>query len=360
MEGLVTTMHNRHHVRDADETICELGDLNEAFAGREILLTGAAGFLGVNFVHYFLRLNESGRLSAPCRLTAVDNFVRGAPPWLNDLAGRSDLRIEQADVVRLREFGRPDYIVHAASIASPTFYRQFPIETMDANVIGLRNLLDHAVAHRPRGLLYFSTSEIYGDPDGANIPTPETYRGHVSCTGPRACYDESKRFGETLCVNFAKARGVPVTIARPFNNYGPGLRLSDRRVLPDFFRDALAGRDIVLLSDGRATRTFCYVADAIAGYLRILLLGRPGESYNIGTEEPEIAMADLAALVLRVCGAKTGVLRQASDDPEYLTDNPQRRCPVIRKARQELKYVPRVQLVEGLQRCRDYYLEHAD
>ena len=107
---------------------------------------------------------------------------------------------------------------------------------------------------------------------------PETYRGHVSCTGPRACYDESKRYGETLCVNFAHQYDLPITMARPFNNYGPGLKISDRRVLPDFARDVFAGRDIVMLSDGSATRTFCYITDAIVGYYKILANGRKGRA----------------------------------------------------------------------------------
>src|SRR5258708_989421 len=200
------------------------------------------------------------------------------------------IEVVKSDISAVQDLERPDFVVHGASIASPTYYRLHPIETMDANVLGLRRLLDHSLRWAPEGFLFFSSSEIYGDPDAANIPTAEAYRGFVSCTGPRACYDESKRFGETLCVNFARVHGIPVTIARPFNNYGPGLRLSDRRVLPDLFKDVLADRDITLLSDGRASRTFCYASDATAGYLRILLLGAKGESYNIGADAPEISM----------------------------------------------------------------------
>src|SRR3977135_861476 len=141
---------------------------------------------------------------------------------------------------------------------------------MDANVGGLRNLLDYGLRQAKSGsplsgFLFFSSSEIYGDPPPDQIPTPETYRGLVSCTGPRACYDEAKRYGETLCVAFARQHGVATRLAPPFNNYGPGLKINDGRVLPDFARDALAGRDIVMLSDGSATRTFCYAADAIVG-----------------------------------------------------------------------------------------------
>ena len=129
-----------------------------------------------------------------------------------------------------------------------------------------------------RGFLFFSSSEIYGDPTPDAIPTPETYRGLVSCTGPRACYDESKRYGETLCVIFAQVHGLPIRMARPFNNYGPGMKITDGRVIADFARDILDGEDITLLSDGSPTRTFCYVADAVSGYYKILVRGRRGRA----------------------------------------------------------------------------------
>lgn len=348
---------DRHFARDADEIRSALGPQVARFSGRTILLTGAAGFLGAQFVHFFARLNDSGVLERPCRLLALDNHLRGVPAWLGSVAARGDILLRTADIVRQREFESADFIIHAASVASPTFYRQHPIETMDANVIGLRNLLDHAVVARPESFLFFSSSEIYGDPDPAHIPTAEDYRGLVSCTGPRACYDESKRYGETLCVNFHRVHGVPVKVVRPFNNYGPGLGIGDRRVLPDFFRDVLAGRDIVLLSDGRATRTFCYVADAVAGYLLTLLSAHDGEAFNIGTESPEISMTDLASLVVEVSGGGVGVVARPSDDPDYARDNPTRRCPDITKARTLLGYAPKVTLREGLGRMRDWYLD---
>jgi nucleoside-diphosphate-sugar epimerase len=229
---------------------------------------------------------------------------------------------------------------------------------MDANVIGLRNLLDHAAARPVESFLFFSTSEIYGDPDAANIPTEESYRGFVSSTGPRSCYDESKRYGETLCVGFWQARKVPVKIVRPFNNYGPGLKISDRRVIPDFFRDVLADRNITLLSDGKATRTFCYVSDAIAGYLRVLLSKHNGEPFNIGTAKPEISMRELAELVVKVSGRPVRVEYGKSDDPGYLTDNPQRRCPSIEKAERLLGYRPGISLESGLEATLEYYLRN--
>lgn len=262
-----------------------------------------------------------------------------------------------------------EYIIHAASIASPTYYRKHPIETMDANVNGLRFLLEYSRQQKEKnrpieGFLFFSTSEIYGNPSHENIPTPETYYGYVSCTGPRACYDESKRYGETLCINFARQYGLPIKIVRPFNNYGPGLKITDRRALPDFVRDILAGRDIVMLSDGTPTRTFCYVADAIVGYYRILVRGQKGEAYNIGVENPEISIADLAARVVDLAqnlfGYKGKVVRRLSADTDYLADNPSRRCPSIAKARNDLDYDPSISVEEGLRRSLIWYYDNRD
>jgi UDP-glucuronate decarboxylase len=275
-----------------------------AMAGRRLLIVGGAGFpRPLSGAGGAALEPESGW--PPIAVTVFDNYVRGVPGWLTALKGDPHLTLRRHDITRPlpADIGDFDYIIHAGSIASPTYYRKYPIETMDANVNGLRRLLDYALdqkaAGKPiAGFLFYSTSEIYGDPTPENIPTPETYRGNVSCTGPRACYDESKRYGETLCVNFVQVHGLPIKIARPFNNYGPGLKITDRRVLPDFARDVLAGRDIVMLSDGAPTRTFCYVADAIVGYYKILIRGRPGEAYNIGIEEPEISMTTLADKVV--------------------------------------------------------------
>lgn len=341
---------------DADEVITNLGGHVERFAGKSVLLTGAAGFLGSQFVHFFARLNDSGKLTSPCRLIALDNYLRGVPDWLLEMETRVDIEVRAADIVATKALPVTNFVIHAASVASPIFYRKFPLQTMDANVVGLRNLLDHALASRPESFLFFSSSEIYGDPEPTHIPTAEDYRGFVSCTGPRACYDESKRYGETLCVTFHQVHGVPIKVARPFNNYGPGLSISDRRVLPDFFRDVLADRDIALLSDGRATRTFCYISDAITGYLLVLLSRHEGEAFNIGTDSPEISMEDLARLVIRVAGRDLRVTKQVSDDPNYLSDNPQRRCPDLAKARRMLGYEPRVGLEEGLRRMLSYYM----
>ena len=330
---------------------------NSRFDGKTILLTGAAGFLGTYFSHYFLVLNELEILKQKCKLICLDNYSRGVPDWLNEFKNRNDLFIQESNIVESKTFPESDFIIHAASIASPTYYRIHPIETMDANVIGLRNLLEFAKTNKCESILYFSTSEIYGDPDKDNIPTKETYRGNVSCTGPRACYDESKRYGETLSVNFWKQYGVPVKIARPFNNYGPGLKITDKRVIPDFFKNILDGNDINILSDGQATRTFCYVSDAITGYLQILLSDHNGESFNIGTESPEINMVDLAKKIINLLDLPTKIIFSKSSDKDYLTDNPQRRCPDLSKSKEMLNYSPSVSLNEGLLNVYKYYKE---
>jgi len=150
-----------------------------------------------------------------------------------------------------------------------------------------------------------------------------------------------------------------VKMIRPFNNYGPGLRLTDRRVLPDFCADALANRDIVLLSDGKATRTFCYSSDALTGYLSVLLSQHQGEAFNIGSQTPEISMHKLATLVVRVAGTGKSVVCKRSDDGEYLTDNRQRRCPDLSKSQSLLGYEPKVDLETGVRRQIEWYRRFA-
>ena len=153
-------------------------------------------------------------------------------------------------------------------------------------------------------------------------------------------------------------------MARPFNNYGPGLKITDKRVLADFARDVLLGNDIVLLSDGSPTRTFCYIADAVVGYYKVLVNGHKGEAYNIGVEEPEISMADVAEGVVTQAKTLFGytghVVRKSSEDKGYLIDNPQRRCPIVRKAREDIGYMPSITLDEGLRRMLLWYSGHPD
>lgn len=347
-------------VRDADldYIVGELEAELDQMAGGRLLITGGAGFLGYYLVQAATHWNQSHPASA-IDVEVFDSYLRGIPGWLDPL--RTSVRIRAHDVRENLplDAGPWDFVIHAAGIASPSIYRRYPLETMDANINGLRHLLDRSVDSSLKGMLFFSSSEIYGDPPADAIPTPETYRGNVSCTGPRACYDESKRYGETLVVTFASHYGVPVRTARPFNNYGPGMKINDGRVIADFARNVLAGEDIALLSDGSPTRTFCYVADAVIGYYKVLVRGRAGEAYNIGAEEPEVSMAELADRMVAIgrdeFGFSGSVVRATSDEAEYLTDNPGRRRPALDKARSELGYEPRIDLDEGIRRTLRWY-----
>lgn len=334
----------------------------EILSGKTLLFTGANGFLGYYFIKSILTWNDlfpTKKIS----VYALDNFISDPPKWFRK---RNDLKIIKNDITKYTPSKDQnfDYIIHAASIASPIFYRQYPIETINANVLGLYRILEHMVNKQKtkkgiQGLLFFSSSEIYGDPTRENIPTPETYRGNVSCTGPRACYDESKRFCETLCVNFSKVYNLPIKIARPFNNYGPGLKITDGRVIPDFANDILRGKNISLLSQGSPTRTFCYITDAIVGYIKVLIKGKSSESYNIGVTEPEISMIDLANKMKNIAAKQfkySGkIIMKKSRDKNYLTDSPNRRCPQITKARNNLGYKPEISLNEGLTKTLLWY-----
>jgi len=334
---------------------------SECFENKNILITGAAGFLGFYFSQFFSYLINNGvniKL-----LILLDNFFLGRPGWMKELVYSNDrIRIVNFDISKgkissLKNANKMDFIIHMASIASPTFYRKYPIETIDANIWGLRKLLDFYKDYRSDGFLFFSSSEIYGDPDTDFIPTSEDYKGNVSCVGPRACYDESKRFGETLCYEFSRTYNMPITIVRPFNNFGPGMKLDDKRVPADFANSVLNKKDIVLYSDGTPTRTFCYVADAIVGYLKALVYGR-FDYFNIGRDKPEISIKTFAQvyknLAYKMFGYRIRILFKLAKDKNYLVNNPSRRCPDIRKARKLLGFNPQIKIEEGVKRFLEY------
>src|SRR3989344_9312245 len=334
----------------------------EILSGNKILFTGADGFLGYYFIKSIIAWNNL-HPARKIRVFALDTFSHGIPAWLQK---KKEVKFIKKDITKFKPASDMgfDYIIHAASIASPIFYRKHPVETINANVQGLYNILNFMVkkqksGKRVKGLLFFSSSEVYGDPTEGNIPTSETYRGNVSCTGPRACYDESKRFGETLCVNYSKVYNLPIKIARPFNNYGPGLRITDGRVIPDFANNILSNKNITLLSEGSPTRTFCYITDAIVGYLKVLIKGKKAESYNIGVENPEISIIELAekmkSIALKHFGYSGKIIKEKSADQNYLTDNPNRRCPQIAKAQKDLDYNPEITLDAGLKNTMLWY-----
>lgn len=340
---------------DVQEIILRIKKEIKILEGKTILIAGAAGFVPSYLVHTIAYANMK-LFKKKSRIICLDNFSTGTHQRLNSWEGRRDIEFLTGDVSKkLKVSEHIDYIVHGASIASPIWYRKFPLETIDANVSGTRRLLDLAKDNKVKGFLYFSSSEIYGDPFEQYIPTSEDYFGNVSSTGPRACYDESKRLAETLCMVYYRNFGVPVKIIRPFNFYGPGLRLDDGRVVPDFISDALNKRPITLLSDGKATRSFCYIADAIVAILLLLVNKVAGEAFNVGNPE-EVSMLKLAKMVDSIAGG-AGVHFAKSSDKAYLTDNPQRRVPDISKIQRTIRWTPQISITRGLERTLKFYKE---
>ncbi len=345
-------------IREDAQWVCErLSSRIAALNGTTLLVTGASGFLCSYFLETVAAFNRTA--NPGCRVLALDNFQTGLPERLDWVAGRNDIVLRQCDVSMPFDPGeRVDWIIHGAGIASPPAYRRFPLETIDVNVNGTRHMLD-LLRRGGQGMLCLSSSEIYGDPDPAHIPTAEDYRGFVSCTGPRACYDESKRLAETLATTYHRLYGVPVKAIRPFNVYGPGQRLDDGRIIPSLMSAALRREPIVLYSDGLATRSFCYVADAIRGMLLVLLSEAAGEAFNVGNDE-EIPVGDLARYVAAMDGPPELPIRfETSHEADYLRDNPQRRCPDLSKLKSLDGWRPEVMVREGLARTLRAYRETA-
>lgn len=328
----------------------------EKFRDTSILITGCGGFLGYYFMHFFAEYASQLGIK---KIIALENFLTGTKDWLDELVASSDqtdlyeFDIIKDDVAQIEGAENVDFIIHGASIASPTFYRIYPLETVDANIWGLRRLFDYYVERDIKGFLFFSSSEIYGDPFPEFIPTSEDYRGNVASIGPRACYDEAKRFGETLCYIFNQKYNMPVTIARPFNNYGPGMNVNDKRLPADFAKAVIDNRDLKIFSDGTPTRTFCYIADAITGYLKTLLYDN-FDVFNIGIDKPEVSVRQFSEFFINhgkeIFDYQGNIVFEKSADSEYLTDNPNRRCPKIDKARELLGYDPEIYVEEGIGR----------
>ncbi|MHB8140340.1 MAG: NAD-dependent epimerase/dehydratase family protein [Vulcanimicrobiaceae bacterium] len=328
-------------------------------SGTTLLISGAGGFLCSFVLDVIAALNEV--FDAPVTVIAMDNYKTGLPERIAHLNDYPNMRVVNHDVsTAYVPDCTIDWIIHGASIASPSFYRRYPLETIDANVSGTRHMLELARTAGVKGYLQLSSSEIYGDPEPAAIPTAEEYTGRVSCTGPRACYDESKRLGETLSMTYHRLYSVPVKIVRPFNVYGPGQRLDDARIIPDMVSAAIEDRPIVLFSDGRATRAFCYISDFVAGMLLVMVRGAGGEAYNVGNDE-ETSIAQAAQTMVEIAGSSNVAIEyRISDDREYLTGNPQRRCPNLKKVFAATGWRPGIGLAEGFERTlRSYRTEIA-
>lgn len=346
--------------RDLQAIVDGLGRSVYAFEGKEVLLTGSCGFLGSWFIGVFDYLNKY-YFQQPVRVTGIDSFIAADKINSIGIEDPEHISFRQADISR-HQFGpgdTTDFIIHAAGIASPIYYRRYPIETIDGMVLGLSNLLKFASLSPVESFLYFSSSEMYGNPHYEFVPTPEDYNGNVSAIGPRSCYDESKRMGETMCVAYHKIHNIPVNWVRPFNVYGPGMRRKDDRVVPKFIYQMLTGDPVTIHVPGIQTRTFCYITDAMIGFFKTLLGEKKGEVYNIGNTSPEITIADLAYR-MREMFTPTAIIQEIEMPPEYPRDQAARRCPDISKAYKHLQYVPCISLDEGLMRTWEWCKHQGD
>ncbi len=320
--------------------------------GKTVLITGGSGFIGSYMVAVIDHLNRK-YLAKPCKVISLDIYITGQSSHTNLIKeiDSEHIRYIKHDVrVPIELEGPVDYIISAAGVASPVYYKRYPIETIEGTVFGIKNALEMARQKKVKGLLYFSSSEIYGDPDPNFIPTPETYKGNVSSIGERSCYDESKRIGETMCRAFFTVHKVPVKIVRPFNVYGPGMKSTDYRVIPTMLSRGLQGSELTVHDKGSQTRTFCYITDAVTGFFKVLLNGRDGEVYNVGNDAEEINMLALAETIAEAIFNGSAHVKLIRYPDNYPQDEPRRRCPDLSKIKKELGYMQKVSLKEGLKR----------
>ncbi|MBI4451971.1 NAD-dependent epimerase/dehydratase family protein [Candidatus Woesearchaeota archaeon] len=325
----------------------DLKPIANKLSGKTLLITGGAGFLGNYFLLTIEHLNKNV-LTEPCKVISVDNFITGMKYQIGESGNFKAIKHDIVKPLKIDE--KIDYIIHAAGIGSPKFYRIYKIETIDVGVLGTRNVLEMAKEKKVKSFMFFSSSEVYGDPDPRFVPTPETYYGNVSCTGPRSNYDESKRLGETLCVAYNEMHNIPVKMVRPFNVYGPGMREDDYRVIPNFVANAFKGNPLPIYGEGHQTRTFCYITDAMIGFFKMLLSEHNKESFNVGTQEGETSMEELAGMIAEIFGNKVQVRKAPGLNDAYGKSEPKRRCPDITKIRTLLDYHPKVDLRTGLKR----------
>ena len=304
------------------------------------VVSGGAGFIG--------RAVAAALLDRGWRVTVLDNLLTSRPEAMSALEARPGFELRRQDVsLPVEVEGDVSHVLHLASPASPVDFPLHPVEILRVGTAGTENLLRLAEA-KGAVFLLASTSEVYGDP--LVHPQPESYWGNVNSTGPRSCYDESKRCAEAFTMAYHRARGVDTRIVRIFNTYGPGMRLDDGRVVPNFVGQALRGEPLTVYGDGSQTRSFTYLDDLVAGMLAVLDRGDE-KPFNLGNPV-ETSVLEFARRIIAATGSASEVVYRPL--PE---DDPKQRCPDITRARTLLGWQPRVQLEEGLARTVDYFKE---
>jgi nucleoside-diphosphate-sugar epimerase len=304
----------------------------------KVVVTGGAGFIGS---HLCTRLLDEGH-SVLC----VDNFITGSERNIEPLRNNPHFVLMQQDVTKSFDFVA-DAIFHLASPASPVGYMDHPIETILVNSHGTYLLLEQAKRQNAMFLLA-STSEAYGDP--LVHPQREDYWGNVNPIGPRACYDESKRLGETLTMEYYRQYQMNTRIVRIFNTYGPNSQIHDGRMIPNFITQALRNEPLTIYGDGNITRSICYVSDLVEGLLRAMFTPHTaGEVFNLGNTE-EHTVLEYAHTIIRLCEASSTI----TFEPNRI-DDPERRRPDIAKAQQILGWQPKIGIEAGLRRTIEWF-----
>jgi UDP-glucuronate decarboxylase len=324
----------------------------EQLGGCRIAVTGAGGFLGSYLVRTLLALGMSGRTDPAVQVVAMVRDLDAARKVYGDVHADAGLELVSLDLSTLGvpDIQPPDYVIHAASQASPRYYGTDPVGTFLPNALGTAALLrwiQHGIA--PRGFLFISSSEVYGS-TSSQAPLTEREYGTLDPAQVRSCYAEGKRAGEALCVAWHAQFGLPTYIVRPFHTYGPGLKPDDGRVFADFAFNVLRGENIVMKSDGSARRAFCYAADAVEAFFTVLLKGEPAIPYNVGNPDAELSVMELAELLVGLFPERNLMVeKHAPPSAGYLASTFQRLMPDV-SALRALGWQPRTTPEAGFRR----------
>jgi len=313
--------------------------------GATILVSGANGFLPAYMVETILFLNDTV-FNKKAKLILIVRSIKNASARFGSDLERSDVLVLEQDISKNINIElNIDYVIHAASFASPKYYSTVPVDVITPNVIGTHNLLELSRQKNIKSFLFFSSAEVYGT--GIKDPIKEEDGAFINQLYTRACYSESKRMGEALCVAYLRQYNIPVKIVRPFHTYGPGMKLDDGRVFADFVRCIVNRQPIQLLSSGASKRSFCYLSDATLAFFMVLINGVDGEAYNVGNPNCEFSILDLA-ISLANAYAKDGVKLEHNIKQ---TGNVyyDRVCPSIAKIT-KLGWMPNVNIIDGFDR----------